>query len=693
MKTSQTRSARTSPARSALALVLLVASCRSSTSGSSDLERRVRALLSEMSLEEKVEQMHGAGAFSADLLSWTPDNERLHIPGFHMVDGPRGVNSGYATAFPVGSARGATWDVDLERRIGEAIALEAEAKGANVLLAPVINVLRHPAWGRAQETYGEDPHHLGEMGKAFIEGAQEHLIASAKHFALYSIEDKRFVVDVSASERAIREVYLPHFEKAVVKAKVGSVMSSYNKVNGRFASENPHLIRDILKGEWAFDGFVESDWLLGTHSTGPAVSAGLDIEMPIDFYFGQRLVDAVRDGGVKVAFVDESVSRILRKKLEFGLDRKSEVPKDVVESRAHADLALEAAREAIVLLKNEASLLPLDRARVRSIAVIGRLSRIANLGDNGSSRVTPSRAVSPLAGIEAHAGSAVVTSIASDVLTSTAADLVRAADAAIVVVGLTGEDESEQGNGGGDRETLELHQAHRALIQAVAAANPKTIVICEGGAAITMVDWIDAVPALLDAWYPGQEGGTAIAEVLFGEVNPSGKLPAIFPRSADQLPGFDDSNDAIEYGDRHGYRLADEEGFEPQFPFGFGLSYTSWSYENLALSSAKLASGGRLDVSFDLVNTGSRAGDEIVELYVGAKTSKVARPRKELRAFARVHVEPRERVPVKLEVEAADLAYWDSDFGAWRVEETTYHVGVGGSSRDLVLGADFTIGR
>jgi beta-glucosidase len=331
-----------------------------------------------MTLEEKVDQMHGSSLAAVDDLFLTPDNARLGIPGFRMVDGPRGVRAGRATAFPVAMARGASFDPELERRVGRAIGREAAARGANVILAPTINILRHPAWGRAQETYGEDTTHIGAMGVAFIEGAQEHVLASAKHFACNSIEDTRFDVDVTIDERTLREVYLPHFRRAVVDAKVGSVMSAYNQVNGHYASENAHLIRDILKGEWAFDGFVESDWVFGTRSTVAAANAGLDIEMPAATYFGPWLVEAVQAGEVDEAVIDEAATRVVRKKVELGASMTPQLDPDVIESAEHLALAREAARAGMVLLKNEGAL-PLARA-AGTLVVVGELATVAEPG-------------------------------------------------------------------------------------------------------------------------------------------------------------------------------------------------------------------------------------------------------------------------------------------------------------------------
>lgn len=656
------------------------------------IETRIDALLADMSLEEKIEQMRGLRLLPIDGLYHTPDNERLGIPGFRMVDGPRGVRAGNGTAFPVGMARGATWDPDLERRVGEAIGAETRAKGGSVLLAPVVNILRHPRWGRAQETYGEDPLHLGRMGTGFVRGAQQHVIASAKHFAANSIEDTRFFVDVSVDERTLREIYLPHFRMLVTKAHVGSVMSAYNKVNGQYCGENFHLLREILKDEWGFKGLVESDWVFGTRSTVPSATAGLDIEMPFPIFYGLPLRKAVEDGAVPLALIDDAVRRILRAKLCFHLDTDPpEIDPAVVESQAHADLALDVARKAIVLLKNDAGALPLDRKTVASIVVTGPLADQVNLGDTGSSNVHPSHAVTPIAGIRDRASPVDVMHIAPGAIGDAGRAAIAAADAVIVVAGLTSADEGEALVGAGDRMQLGLAAEQEQLIRDVAALNQRTIVILEGGSAITVESWIDDVAALLMAWYPGQEGGHAIADLLFGDVDPSGKLPITMPRALEDLPPFVNDSEQVTYGYYHGYRHVDREGIAPRFPFGYGLSYTTFAYSNLVVADPTLPPGGTLRVNVDVTNTGDRAGDEIVQLYVSYDAPTVDRPLRELKGFARVALAPGETRTVTLDVAAEDLTYYDTTGGTWRYETAGYHVSVGPSSRQLLLSAAFEV--
>jgi beta-glucosidase len=654
------------------------------------VDARIEALLGQMSVVEKIAQMHGS-AFSN---GWrTPGVPALGIPGLGMLDGPRGVSAlaGHATAFPVGMARGATWDPALEERVGDAIGEEVRAKTSSMLLAPTINILRHPRWGRAQETYGEDTFHLGRMATGFVRGVQRHVIANPKHFAANSIENTRFVVDVSVDERSLREIYLPHFADAVHRGRAASVMSAYNQVNGHYCAENAHLLHDILKGDWGFQGFVESDWILGTRSTVPSITAGLDIEMPSGSYYGQPLVNAVTGGQVPVALVDDAVRRILRAQLCFRLDTSPPVADPSrVESPAHVDLALEVARKSIVLLKNAAGALPLDRAQVASLVVVGGLAAVANIGDTGSSNVAPTTTVSPLAGIVARAGGVAVTHVAGPTLTPADQAAIAGAGAAVVVVGLTAADEGEGIVGAGDRVGLDLPGGQDQLVADVAALNPRTIVVLEGSGPVTM-PWLGGVAAVVMTWYPGQQGGAAIADVLFGDVTPSGKLPLTFPVAEADLPPFDNVSHAVTYGYYHGYRWLDRNGVAALFPFGFGLSYTTFEYANLTVVPATLSPWGRVRVTVDVTNAGGVAGDEVVQLYTSYPGSAVERAVRDLKAFARVHLEPGQTRTVPLDVRAADLAYWDTGAGAWAVEPIAYGVHVGPSSADLPLSGTFTV--
>jgi beta-glucosidase len=688
-----------------LSLVFLVGSllvgCTTSTAGD-DLEKRVDELIEQMTLEEKVLQMAGDGGifFPEGETAWNvPGLERLGIPPFRMADGPRGVTSIFgATTFPVGVARGATWEPEVERRVGAAMGRELKSFGGNVLLAPTINILRHPRWGRAQESYGEDVHHMSRMGVDFVQGVQEYVLANPKHYAANSIENTRFEVDVTIDERTLREIYLPHFRAAVLEGEAASVMTAYNSVNGQFCGENEHLLKQILKTEWGFDGFALSDWIFGTHSTLGSALNGLDLEMPIASVYGEQLLAAVNRGEVPEAVVDDAVRRMVRKKLQYGLDLPNDIDESVLGSEEHLALAREAAVKGSVLLKNESSALPVDASALKRIAVVGLLADMENTGDSGSSNTNPAFVVTVLQGIQdAIGGAATVDHIGKDVLTAEDIATVEAADLVIVVTGLTAEDEGEGLIGAGDRTDLDLSDERVKLIQDASAANDRTIVVLEGGSAITMRDWVSGIEALLMAWYPGQMGGHAIADLLFGDANPSGKLPVTFPTDLAQLPPFENEppigneQPIVTYDYFHGYRYLDRNDSTPEFPFGFGLSYTTFSVDNLRASQSQAASGDVVRFSVDVTNTGSVAGAEVVQLYAAYPGSAVERAERELKGFVKVVLEPGETRTVEIQVSVNDLAYYDVTDSAWALEGLDHEIHVGTSSRDLPLGTTLTV--
>jgi beta-glucosidase len=567
---------------------------------------------------------------------------------------------------------------------------EIRAQGGNFYGGLCINLLRHPGWGRAQETFGEDPYLLGEMAVATLQGVQRHnVMACAKHYAMNSIEMARTKLNVDASERTLREVYLPHFQRAV-DGGVASVMSSYNRVRGDYAGESATLLRKILKDEWGFRGFVMSDFFNGLYDGPKAAMAGLDLEMPAALCYGKKLVAAVEGGAVPRQVVDDSVLRLLRRKIEYAT-RPDVMPYDaaLVASKPHIELAREAAEKSIVLLKNQGNLLPLDKSRVRTLAVIGQLAAEENIGDHGSSRVYPPHVVTPLQGLRTYLGSSAQVTYEPGADLARARQLAKSADAVVIVAGYDFHDEGEyipempkRADRGGDRKNLYLRPEDVKLIQELAPDNPRTIVVLNGGSAILMEEWKGKVNAILMAWYPGMEGGTALARILFGDVNPSGKLTVTFAKDPSQLPPFDPPyQGSVEYGYYHGYTLAEKQGFEPTFPFGYGMSYTSFQYSNLKLAATQIAPDGELAVSADVTNTGPRSGEEVVQLYVGFPNAKVDRPVKLLRGFARVALSPGEKKTVAFTVRAKDLAYYDPDSSAWRVEPVEHHVLVGGSSR------------
>jgi beta-glucosidase len=676
------------------------------------IEEKARSLLAQMTLVDKIGQMTGDDSLWDQLVQQvrgynsraivSGENPRLGIPGIRFTDGPRGVVMYHSTCFPVTMARGASWDVDLEERIGDAIGVEARAQGANFYAGVCINLLRHPAWGRAQETYGEDPHHLGEMGAALVRGAQRHVMACAKHYAANSIENARFKVDVRMSERVLREVYLPHFKRCVDEG-VAAVMSAYNQVNGAYCGHNTHLLRDILKEEWGFRGFVMSDFMWGLRDGSAGALGGLDVEMPVARQYGPRLQKLVEAGEVPAAVVDEAVLRILQRKLQFAqVGEPDRYHKEAVAGEAHRALARESAQKSMVLLKNEpvgdagSPLLPLDPARIRRLALIGKLAAEPNPGDmRGSSTVRPPYVVTPREGLQAALGSRAEIVVCDGRDERRAMEAARGSDVALVVAGFTTADEGEYirlpGQWvRGDRLRLTLSPQDEALILAVAAANPRTGVVLMGGSAIITEAWRDQVPAIIMAWYPGMEGGHALADILLGKVNPGGKLPCVFPRSERQLPFFDRDADTIEYGLYHGYRLMDRDGEAPAFPFGFGLSYATFQYRDLQIDRETIGEGEALQASVEIANAGPVAGEEVAQLYVGCEGSQVERPVKELKGFARVRLEPGEARWVTFQLPARRLAYYDEGQKRWIVEPGVYQVMVGPSSAEL-LAAPFRV--
>jgi len=666
-----------------------------------EVDGYARKLLAEMTLQQKVLQMSGDTSLwdmikliTFEKLKYNDApiaagaDTRLAIPPIGFADGPRGVVLNQSTAFPVAMARGASWDRELQRRVGDVIGKEIRAQGGTLWGGVCVNLLRHPSWGRAQETLGEDPYLLGELAAASVEAVQAHkVMGCAKHYALNTIEETRTKVDVRVDERTLREVYLPHFER-LAAADVASFMSAYNKVNGDYAGESRHLLREILKEEWGYRGFVMSDFFMGVYDGKKAALAGLDLETPWTEAYGKTLVAAVEKGEVPLAVIDEAVLRLLRRKIEYAT-RPDPIayPATLVRAKEHVALAREVAEKGVVLLKNHAGLLPLDPVSLKTVAVIGRLADAPNLGDHGSSRVYPPDTVTVVEGLrEALGAVSVIHETGADVLKALAA--ARAADAVVVVVGFDQSDEGEyipqkpnKAEWGGDREDLALKREDRELILSVAAENPRTIVVLVGAAAITVEEWHEKAGAILMAFYPGEQGGAAVARLLLGQANPSGKLPFTVPRDAAALPPFDNESLAVEYGYYHGYTLAEKKGWEPRYAFGHGLSYTTYAYANLSLDAQAAKPDGTVLASVDVTNVGSRAGEEVVQLYVGFPSSRVDRPVKLLRGFEKVALAAGETKRVTFTVPVGGLAYYDVGAKAWVVERQPHSVSVGGSSR------------
>ncbi len=634
--------------------------------------------------------------------------ERIGLPGVVFSDGPRGAVIGNATCFPVSMARGATWDPELEEEVGDAIGLELRASGATMTGAVCVNLLRHPAWGRAQETYGEEPHHVGAMGAAFTRGLQRHVMACVKHFACNSMENARFSVDVEVDEVALHEVYLPHFRR-VVDEGVASVMSAYNAVNGEWCGQNRALLTDVLRDEWGFGGFVISDWIFGLRDAARSVAAGLDIEMPYRMVRAQHLPDELATGDASWADVDRSVSRVIATRLRFDAVLSSEAPaRSVIGAAEHRALARRVAARSVVLLRNEPvdgqPVLPLA-ADIR-LAVIGRLGDTVNLGDGGSSDVWDLDCHTVVDGLR-QAGAPLVLDDGSD--PARTARVAAEADVALVVVGYTFRDEGEYigttdpaltdlfpegddpaeaarfeaamaeraeraptvrpdrigeraGGGfsvGGDRTGLRLAEADVSLIRAVAAANPRTVVAIQAGSAVVSTEWIDAVAAVVQPWYGGCQAGPGLADVLRGQVNPSAKLPFSVPMEEDDLPAFDRDATSFRYDRWHGWRHLARTGRAAAFPFGFGLSYTTFEVADVAAER----DGDLLVVGGLVRNRGDRDGAEVVQLY--AELPDPDAPGR-LVGFVRVEVAAGGQTPFALAVPLRHLATRDPDAHTWR---------------------------
>ncbi|MGB3797426.1 MAG: glycoside hydrolase family 3 C-terminal domain-containing protein [Alteraurantiacibacter sp.] len=678
-----------------------------------DQTAAIDEILVEATMTEKVAMMSGKGffkAFTEDDREWCARPyragggiDRLNIPPLYFTDGPRGVAGHTSTCFPCSMARGATFDPDLEMRIGEVMGKETRANGCNFSGAVCINLLRHPAWGRAQETYGEDPHLLGEMGAALATGIQTHnVIASVKHFALNSMENARFKIDVRIGERALHEVYLPHF-KRTIDAGCISVMSAYNKMNGEYCGQHRGLLTDILRHEWGFSGFVHSDWVMGVYQPYGA-AAGLDIENPEPVHFGAKLEAGVENGTIEPMVIDTACRRILRASYTI-LCRQDPLKKygpDLKASPEHIAVALEAAEKSAVLLKNE-GVLPLKNGKIASLAVLGRLADLENTGDEGSSKVTPPYVISALEGLKRAANRCGVNTIihaAEDDL-SAAKDAVATSDAVIVVVGNTLEDEGEYIPGdialgadvpeelreqkraqvrGGDRTELGIRSDQRDLIAIAAASGKSVVVVMVSGSAIMVEEWHGSVGAILQTFYSGMEGGTALAKLLFGEISPSGKLPFTVARNSDDYPFFDKDADAIDYNLFHGYSLFDRDGTEPRYAFGHGLSYASFAYSALR----PRRSGERLQVEVCVTNTGAVAADEVVQVYIGVPGQAVERQHKLLKGFKRIRLDADETRNVMIDIALDDLRWRDPETHGWRFEPGSYTVHAGGASDQLI---------
>lgn len=613
--------------------------------------------------------------------------KRLGIPEVLFADGPRGVVLGKSTCFPVSMLRGAAFDDELEYRVGEVFAREASAGGANLFAGICINLLRNPMWGRAQETYGEDPFLLGKMGVALTKAMQDNgIIACPKHYALNSIEDLRFSVDAKADERTLHEVYLPHFKKCV-DAGAMSIMGAYNKFNGTYCCENKTLLTDILRDKWGFDGFTISDFFFGIYDCARSIKAGLDIEMPYTFKY-MFIANRLKKGDITQADVDICVGRILRALIRT-LPKHKEYPKSVILSKEHTALAREVAAKGMVLLENKNRALPIEKGS--KIAVVGRYADKINVGDHGSSNVYSPYTVTPYEGIKARFGAENVT-VYNGCDVQKAVSAANGCDYIVVCVGSDWLQEGEflvnLGNvkkkpkgSGGDRVDLRIPEEDVALIKALAKCGKKLVVNIMGGSAYVISEWKDLADAVMMSFYSGLEGGNALADILSGDKNFGGKLPFTIAKDAADYPDFlhiGAQNKEVEYGYYHGYTLFDKKGIEPEYPFGYGLSYTAFELDNAA---CRLDSDG-ITVTAEVKNTGAVDGDEVVQVYISSNSTVKDRPVKLLKGFKRISVESGETKTVEIKAELDDIKFYNADDGDWELDDS-YTVYVGTSSRDI----------
>ena len=687
-----------------------------------DTDSLSRELVNLMTFEEKIDQMYGEKMyksvpkfFGSFILKekfphiYVGRNDRLNIPPWVLSDGPRGArvldkNISAVTTFPVAMARAASWNTSLEYQVHDVISKEMRANKTNYAATPCINLLRHPGWGRAQETYGEDPWLLGEFGVAAVKGIERNnVMACPKHFALNSIENSRWVIDVSIDERTLREVYLPHFKKVIQKGKPASIMSAYNKVRGTYSGSNRELLTEILRNDWGFDGFISTDWMYGIYDGIEAINAGLNVEMPWqDEYSYDIIEEGIKEGKIKIEQIDNLVYNSLKTRLKYAFSYDSiEYNQKLILKSDHIELARKAAEESMVLIKNE-KILPFKIMENMRVGVFGNLADLNNTGDMGSSNSSSPYVITPYQGIKNYFKNTDTEVIYDDGnnLDKTI-KIAENLDQIIIVVGYTFKDEGEyiMSRGqmlksaeakelvgvegiGGDRENLELSKKDYELITEISKVNDNVVVVYVGGSAINMNKWIDEIPAILFSWYSGMEGGNALAKILYGDVNPSGKLPFTIAKNDEDYPYFNPFTDTITYGYYHGYTLFEKYDKEIAYHFGHGLSYSNFLIDNFRIIDNNT---DKIVFSTDIKNNSKIKGKEVLQLYVGFENSKINRPLKLLRDFKKLELEPGEKKTVLLSVDIEDLAYYNDEEKRWEVEDIKYNFYVGNSSDNKKL--------
>ena len=693
------------------------------------MEKRIEKLIKKMTLEEKVGLLHGNSKF------YVAGVERLGIPEWSLSDGPHGVRAeinrhdwayaGWtndsASYFPTGTAFAATWNPELAYRRGEVLGEEARWRKKDVLLGPGVNIIRSPLCGRNFEYMSEDPYMNSVLAVAYIKGLQSRDVAcSVKHFAVNNQETNRTTVDVECSERALREIYLPAFKAAVQEGGALTVMAAYNKFRGEFCAENNYLVRKILRNEWGFDGVYVTDWG-AAHSTVPSMEAGLDLEMGTlidkyeDWYYANPLIEAVKSGKIPMSLVDEKVGDVLRVMIKTNvLDPKKRFGPGSMNTKEHQQATYDAAAEAIVLLKNQNNLLPLDFSSIKSLAVIGDNATRKHSNGGLSSEIKAVYEVTPLEALRAKWGDKVDIRFAqgyeklstfvegsnngqssgtfssktqeSDALLKEAVEVARTSDVALLVCGLNHDYDTESF----DRLNMDIPYGQVELIQEVVKANPRTIVVMIAGSPLNMAAVDICSPAIVWAWFNGMEGGNALVDVLSGKVNPSGKMPFTTPVSLDQSPAhalgnFPGRDLKVNYEEDIlvGYRWFDTKGLPVVYPFGYGLSYTTFNYSNLNTDKKTYDQADTIQATFTLTNTGDREGAEVAQLYVSDPVCSVMRPVKELKGFKKVFLKPGESRRITLDIPVSSLAFYSEAQSQFVVEPGEFILQLGASTSDI----------
>lgn len=693
------------------------------------MEKRIEKLIKKMTLEEKVGLLHGNSKF------YVAGVERLGIPEWSLSDGPHGVRAeinrhdwayaGWtndsASYFPTGTAFAAAWNPELAYRRGEVLGEEARWRKKDVLLGPGVNIIRSPLCGRNFEYMSEDPYMNSVLAVAYIKGLQSRDVAcSVKHFAVNNQETNRTTVDVECSERALREIYLPAFKAAVQEGGALTVMAAYNKFRGEFCAENNYLVRKILRNEWGFDGVYVTDWG-AAHSTVPSMEAGLDVEMGTlidkyeDWYYANPLIEAVKSGKIPMSLVDEKVGDVLRVMIKTNvLDPKKRFGPGSMNTKEHQQATYDAVAEAIVLLKNQNNLLPLDFSSIKSLAVIGDNATRKHSNGGLSSEIKAVYEVTPLEALRAKWGDKVDIRFAqgyeklstfvegsnngqssgtfssktqeSDALLKEAVEVARTSDVALLVCGLNHDYDTESF----DRLNMDIPYGQVELIQEVVKANPRTIVVMIAGSPLNMAAVDICSPAIVWAWFNGMEGGNALVDVLSGKVNPSGKMPFTTPVSLDQSPAhalgnFPGRDLKVNYEEDIlvGYRWFDTKGLPVVYPFGYGLSYTTFDYSNLNTDKETYDQADTIQATFTLTNTGDREGAEVAQLYVSDPVCSVMRPVKELKGFKKVFLKPGESRRITLDIPVSSLAFYSEAQSQFVVEPGEFILQLGASASDI----------